>query len=88
MRSLQQLRNLLLDIIPEIRNGKVEVNKANAICAATNSIINLTKLEVDYLGSQDENFKSDFIIETVEKTVLELENKQKFPYEFNQNFKD
>ena len=36
MRSLQQLRNLLLDIIPEIRSGKIEVNKANAICAATN----------------------------------------------------
>ena len=28
MRSLQQLRNLLLDIIPEIRSGKIEVNKS------------------------------------------------------------
>ncbi|MBS0645326.1 MAG: hypothetical protein JSR97_01875 [Verrucomicrobia bacterium] len=88
MRSLQQLRNLLLDIIPEIRSGKIEVNKANAICAATNSIINLTKLEVDYLGSQDDAFKSDFIIEPVDQIVKELENKQKVPYEFNKNFKD
>jgi len=88
MRSLQQLRNLLLDIIPEIRSGKIEVNKANAICAATNSIINLTKLEVDYLGQQDNTFKSDFIIEPVEQIVKELENKQKAPYEFNKNFKD
>ncbi|MBP8995025.1 MAG: hypothetical protein KBG30_14610, partial [Bacteroidales bacterium] len=73
---------------PEIRSGKIEVNKANAICAATNSIINLTKLEVDYLGSQDDAFKSDFIIEPVEQIVKELENKQKVPYEFNKNFKD
>ena len=53
MRSLQQLRNLLLDIIPDIRDGKIEVNKANAICAATNSIINLTKLEIEYFENQD-----------------------------------
>lgn len=88
MRSLQELRNLLLDIIPEIRAGKIEVNKANAICAATNSIINLTKLEVDYLDSQDDDFKSDFIIEPVSSTIKKLEDKQKVPYEFNKNFKE
>ena len=54
MRTLQELRNVLLDIIPNIIivTGKIEVNKANAICAATNSIINLTKLEVDYFEKQ------------------------------------
>ena len=88
MRSLQQLRNLLLDIIPDIRAGKIEVNKANAICAATNSIINLTKLEIDYFENQDNDFTSDFIVEPISETLKQLENKHKAPYEFDRNHKD
>lgn len=88
MRSLQQLRNLLLDIIPDIRAGKIEVNKANAICAATNSIINLTKLEIDYFENQDNDFTSDFIVEPISETLKQLENKHKTPYEFDKNHKD
>lgn len=82
MRNLQELRNFLLDIIPEIKNGKIEVPKAAAICAATNSIINLTRLEVDYFSKKDGKSQSDFIIETVEMTVKSIENKKDPPYEF------
>lgn len=88
MRSLQQLRNLLLDIIPDIRDGKIEVNKENAICAATNSIINLTKLEIEYFENQDNEFTSDFIVEPISETLKQLESKHKEPYEFDKNHKD
>ena len=88
MRSLQQLRNLLLDIIPDIRDGKIEVNKANAICAATNSIINLTKLEIEYFENQDNEFTFDFIVEPISETLKQLESKHKAPYEFDKNHKD
>ena len=83
MRTLQELRNFLLDIIPDIRNGKIEVNKANAICAATNSIINLTKLEVDYFEKQEQEYENDFIVEPIKDVIKKIEQKNHQPNEFD-----
>lgn len=85
MKNLQDLRNVLLEIIPEIRTGKIEVNKANAICTATNSIINLTKLELDFLSSKEieTDFISKPITESLEETLKRIEEKNKEPYKFS-----
>ena len=50
MKTINDLRNLLLNVITEVKNGKLEVTKAQAICATANSIVNLTKLEMLYNG--------------------------------------
>lgn len=81
MRTLESLRNTLLDIIPDIRSGKLEVGKANAICSMTNSIINLTKLEVDYYETNKVG-KSEFILSPLDNTIKQIEEKNKEPYIF------
>lgn len=86
MRTLQELRNMLLDIIPEIKSGSIEVSKANAICSTTNSIINLTKLEMDYNGIQGDKPSNDFILEPKNDVLAEISLNEKKrnekPYEF------
>lgn len=81
MRTLTELRELLLKTIKEVKDGKVDVQKANAMCSMANSVINLTRLEMDYLITCEKeiNFiKEDYNIET---SLEEIEERNKKPYE-------
>lgn len=76
MRSLNSLRNFLLDMVKEVKSGSVDVAQAESIIKTTNTIISITRLEVDVTG------KSDFIIDSVKESLLEIEEREKKPYEF------
>ena len=81
MRTLTELRELLLMTIKEVKEGKVDVAKANAMCSMANSVINLTRLEMDYLINCEKEIpfvKEDYSIET---SLEEIEERNKKPYE-------
>ena len=84
MKNVNDLREFLLKTITEVKAGTLEVPKAQAICALANSIINITKLEMVYNGSdagigfmnnEEENEDED-----LEDTLREIEEKNKQPY--------
>lgn len=81
MRTLTELRELLLKTIKEVKEGKVDVPKANAMCAMANSVISLTRLEMDYLINCEKEIpfvKDDYHIDT---TMEEIAENNKKPYE-------
>ena len=47
-KTLDDLRNILMDNIKKIKNGELPLDKAREIVAHSNSIINITKVELEY----------------------------------------
>jgi hypothetical protein len=83
MRNVNELRNFLLDCIKEVKSGTLDVPKAQAICSMTNSVINLTKLEMLYNGDDvGVEFMNDIKEEdeNLDETLREIEEKNKQPY--------
>ena len=88
MKNVNDLRGFLLKTITEVKAGTLEVPKAQAICALSNSIINITKLEMVYNASDvgvgfmnTEELNED---DDLEDTMREIEEKNKQPYVIGQ----
>lgn len=84
MNNLSELRKLLLTSISEIKTGKLDVPKASAMCAMANSVISLTRLEMDYLIRCEFEIPFAQPEEGIESTLREIEENNKKPYTFGQ----
>lgn len=82
MRTLNELREFLLDTITEIKSGKCDIQKANAICSTANSVISLTRLQMDYNENAENELK--FISEegNIKMSLKEIEERKKLPVVF------
>jgi len=68
--------------ISEIKSGKLDVPKANAMCSMANSVISLTRVEMDYLIRCEVSMPFVQPTEDIETTLKEIEERNKKPYEF------
>lgn len=85
MENLNTVRKFLLQTLPEIKNGKCEVPKANAICAMANSIISISRLELDYWDNSEVElpfFQDEEPEDEIQKSLNEIEERKKIPVSF------
>jgi hypothetical protein len=59
--KLSDLRNHLFEAIEQLKDGEMEIAKAQAIGDLAQVVINSAKVEVDYLKVTDSRAGSDFI---------------------------
>lgn len=80
--NINDLRDLLLNVITEVKDGSLEIDKAKTICAVSNSVINLTRIEMMYngdnVGIEFMNYIQDE--EDVSESLREIEERNKQPY--------
>lgn len=53
MKTIDDLRATLADVIKDVRSGKLDINQARAINELSKSIIDTAKVEVDYAKHTD-----------------------------------
>ncbi|HEU5289543.1 MAG TPA: hypothetical protein VFU05_02795 [Cyclobacteriaceae bacterium] len=60
-KKIQDLRETLFDTIEQIKNGKIDVEKAKAITNIAQVIVNSAKAEVDFLKNVSQQGDTGFI---------------------------
>lgn len=49
LNNINDLRRLLLDTLLDLRDGKINANDANAVSKGAQAVINLTKLQIEFI---------------------------------------
>lgn len=60
-RKIADLRETLFDTIDKVKEGKLDVEKAKAITAIAQVIVNSAKAEVDFLKNVNQQGNTGFI---------------------------
>jgi hypothetical protein len=66
--KIEDLRNHLFETLEMLKDGEIEVEKAQVICQVADVIVNSAKVEVQFLRAMGTNQTTGF---------MQLENKEK-----------
>lgn len=59
--TIETLRSTLFDTLQDVKSGKMEIDRAKAICEISQTIVNTAKVEIDYARHTGANVNSQFI---------------------------
>ena len=82
MKTISDLRRELFQSIQDLRDKKITLAEAKQIASTAQTIINASKVEVDFLKQvkRDESLFFPKTIESIDKTLREIEEANKEPY--------
>lgn len=59
--TIESLRSTLFDTLQDVKSGKMEIERAKAICEISQTIVNTAKVEIDYAHKTGAKVASQFI---------------------------
>jgi hypothetical protein len=89
MKNIKELRSLLGQAMQDLRDGKIDTNKAKVISDLGQVIVNSAKVEVDFIKAAKVKNATDFISDGIIKPLVEkskpvqphVEEKEDKPFE-------
>lgn len=59
--TIESLRSALFETLQAVKSGSMDIDRAQAICEISQTIINTAKVEIDYAHKTGANVASQFI---------------------------
>jgi hypothetical protein len=69
MKTIKDLREIMFETIDAVRNGKMDVDKANAVASLSREMINSLKTEIDFRKQMGIKSGSEFLPDAVPVTL-------------------